>query len=429
MSVRKARQGYKLVKSLFGKYEEIPEDWDFQPLIKIIIKKKKVLEPFEYPNQEFELYSIPAYHEKGEPEIQFGKDIHSTKLIVENDTVLFGKINPDLPKIWYVNSESKLQKVASTEFIPLKANSNSTSKFIYYLSWSKYLLGKYKSITSGTTPSRERIEPKLFFNLHVPLPPIPEQQKITSILSNVDSLINQTQKIIEQTHRLKKGLMQKLLTRGIRHTKFKKVKDFFKREFEIPEEWDYPKFSTVVKINPNTKVTSLKIKYVPMDAIDTENSQIKYFEDRDFESNSNLPKFQENDVLFARITPSTENGKTALVENFKGVGIASSELTVLRPGPKVIPRYLFYFVKSYRIRQFAISQMMGTTNRQRVPDYVFKKDLNFELPLLDEQEKITRIIFEIDFKTQKQQEYKSKLEALKKGLMQKLLTGQIRVNA
>ena len=69
-----------------------------------------------------------------------------------------------------------------------------------------------------------------------------EQQKIASILSNVDSLIRQTQKIIEQTRRLRKGLMQRLLTKGIGHSKFKEVNIGFRYMKEmIPEEWEITK--------------------------------------------------------------------------------------------------------------------------------------------------------------------------------------------
>jgi type I restriction enzyme S subunit len=57
------------------------------------------------------------------------------------------------------------------------------------------------------------------------LPPLREQQKIASILSKVDELIQKTDQIIEQTQRLKKGLMQRLLTKGIGHTRFKTVLD------------------------------------------------------------------------------------------------------------------------------------------------------------------------------------------------------------
>ena len=67
-----------------------------------------------------------------------------------------------------------------------------------------------------------------------PYHPLKEQQKIASILSNVDNLIQKTDQIIEQTQRLKKGLMQRLLTKGIGHTKFKKTE-----LGEIPEEWQF----------------------------------------------------------------------------------------------------------------------------------------------------------------------------------------------
>jgi len=202
----------------------------------------------------------------------------------------------------------------------------------------------------------------------------------------------------------------------------KLVQDFFKRKIEIPTDWDYPKFSKVVKVNPPTKLTTKSSKYVPMDAVDTEKPHVNYFEERLVKENSNLPKFQQNDILFARITPSTENGKTAIIENFTGQGIASSELTVLRPIEKIIPRYLYYYVKSYRIRQFAISQMMGTTGRQRVPDYVFKKDLNFELPSLKEQQKIVSILSNVDNLIDLYDKVIETSKKLKTGLMQKLLT-------
>ena len=164
-----------------------------------------------------------------------------------------------------------------------------------------------------------------------------------------------------------------------------------------------------------------------MGSVDVDDPHFKYYQERYTKQNLSLSKFQENDVLFARITPSTENGKTCIVENFHQKGIVSSELTVLRPTVKIFPKYLYYYVKNNRIRNYTISQMMGTTGRQRVPDSVFKKDLNFELPDIKEQQKIASILSEVDAYIQSNQQYKEKLIKLKKGLMQKLLTGQIRV--
>jgi len=203
---------------------------------------------------------------------------------------------------------------------------------------------------------------------------------------------------------------------------YKFVYNFFKKKFEIPNDWNYPKFSEVVKTNPLTKIDEEKCAYIPMDAVDTTHPHVNYYEERNLEDHSSLSKFQENDVLFARITPSTENGKTAIIENHSRKGIVSSELTVLRATKSVVPRYLYYYLKSHRIRQFAISQMMGSTGRQRVPDFVFKKDLHFELPSVLEQQKITSIISNVDELITSYDDSIDYIEKLKQGLMQTLLT-------
>ncbi len=78
--------------------------------------------------------------------------------------------------------------------------------------------------------------------MKIPFPPLPEQQKISSILSKVDEQIEQTEQIIEKTELLKKGLMQKLLTKGIGHTKFKKTE-----LGEIPEEWEIVELEKCVR--------------------------------------------------------------------------------------------------------------------------------------------------------------------------------------
>lgn len=203
---------------------------------------------------------------------------------------------------------------------------------------------------------------------------------------------------------------------------YKLVQGFFNEIFEIPPEWKYPKFSDIVYVNPKTKISSKEVCYVPMEAVSIQNGSIDYFEERSVDENSSLPKFKENDILFARITPSTENGKVCIIESFSNEGIASSDLIVLRPTNQVVPRYLFYFVQTNRVRQFAISQMKGTTGRQRVPDNVFKKDLNFELPPLKEQARIVEIIFNVHSLIQKTDQVIEQTQRLKKGLMQRLLT-------
>jgi len=86
---------------------------------------------------------------------------------------------------------------------------------------------------------------------------------------------------------------------------YKSVSNFFRNEIQIPEDWDYPKFHQIVKTNPYTKIEEKRVPYIPMDAVDTEKPHFNYSEERELSDNPSLSKFQNNDTLFARITPST----------------------------------------------------------------------------------------------------------------------------
>jgi len=431
-----AKPGYKLIKSRFGKHLEIPNDWNYLKIGKF----SKIISG--------EYFAYSDFVDSGIPVLKIDNVMHGKidwtnityvpkeflkkhkEMVLKNGDIVLALNRPithnlvkvarlfdsDVPSMLY-------QRVGKFQ---IENNKKMTETFLYFFLNSPYFKQIIFRILIGTDQPYVKTTELLRQDFGFPNE-IKEQKNIASILSNTDSQIQQTRKIIEHAQKLKQGLMQKLLTKGIGHTNFQNVKDFFKKQFKISKKWDYPKFSSVVKVNPGTKVNSEFASYVPMDAVNTDSMKVDYFEKRRVRDHNGLPRFLENDVLFARITPSTENGKTALMENFKGVGIASSELTVLRPGPKVLPRYLFYYVKSHRIRQFAISQMLGTTNRQRVPEYVFEKDLNFELPPIKEQKKIVSILSNIDSQITEKKKIHSKLIQLKRGQMQKLLTGQIRV--
>ena len=276
---------------------------------------------------------------------------------------------------------------------------------------------KYSSGSMSTRVKWSDLE-KIKFTI----PFVPEQKKIIKIISVIDESITKTQNLLDKLKTYKEFKANDLLTKGIDHTKFKKVKSFFNKDYYIPNSWKYPKFASLVKINPRTIIDTEFASYVPMDAVSTHSSKVDYFERRKVSDHSNLAKFLEYDVLFARITPSTENGKTALIENFQGVGIASSELTILRCSNRVLPKYLYYYMKSYRIRSFAISQMLGTTNRQRVPEYVFKKDLNFELPSFSEQQKISSILSKLDEQCRQLENHLFVLKAMRKNMINEKLT-------
>nr|WP_255573471.1 restriction endonuclease subunit S [Anoxybacillus sp. ST4] len=73
------------------------------------------------------------------------------------------------------------------------------------------------------------------------------------------------------------------------------------------------------------------------------------------------------------------------------------------------------------------SYMTGTTGRQRVPKEVFEQELTIALPPIDEQKKIGEILYNYDKKIDHEKRWKNQLQTIKKGLMQVLLTGKVRV--
>ena len=85
--------------------------------------------------------------------------------------------------------------------------------------------------------------PIIILKLEIPIPTLSEQQKIIEILSTVDEQISLTDKIIEKSKELKKGLMQKLFSEGIGHTEFKDTKIG-----RIPKDWEVSMIKDVCKV-------------------------------------------------------------------------------------------------------------------------------------------------------------------------------------
>ena len=102
-------------------------------------------------------------------------------------------------------------------FTSLICKGKSYNWFIYYLV-AQYHKELERLATGSTIREISKKSVKL---IHLPLPPLSEQKKIAEILSNVDDVIEETDRIIEKTNELKKGLMQKLYVRDIGHEKFK----------------------------------------------------------------------------------------------------------------------------------------------------------------------------------------------------------------
>lgn len=102
--------------------------------------------------------------------------------------------------------------------------------------------------------------------------------------------------------------------------------------------------------------------------------------------------FQDDDVLFAKITPCMENGKAAIATNLVGgLGFGSTEFHVLRSKGEVLPAWLFYFVRRPSFRNEAKRNFTGTAGQQRVPT-TFLSSASIPVPPLPEQRRIIDLL-------------------------------------
>jgi len=128
------------------------------------------------------------------------------------------------------------------------------------------------------------------------------------------------------------------------------------------------------------------VTFVPMSAVDEKSGAIQVPSIRQYsEVSKGYTYFKDNDVLFAKITPCMENGKAAIAsELVNGIGFGSTEFHVLRPGPDVLPEWIFYFIRREDFRRQAKANFTGSAGQQRVPKR-FLEAVQMPVPPLPEQ--------------------------------------------
>ncbi len=140
---------------------------------------------------------------------------------------------------------------------------------------------------------------------------------------------------------------------------------------EIPKGWKVCQLPECVDINPARVLKKGAIApYLDMANVPTHAARVDNVVPRAFGSGS---KFLNGDTLLARITPCLENGKTAYVDFLADdeVGWGSTEFIVLRPKNGMPLPFAYFLCRHPEFRAFAISQMAGTSGRQRVPNDCF----------------------------------------------------------
>ena len=276
---------------------------------------------------------------------------------------------------------------------------------------------------SGST--REKLNQQLLKSVVILLPPFPEQRKIAEILETVDNAIEKTGRIIEKYKRIKQGLMQDLLTRGIDENG--QIRSEETHRFRdsplgrIPEEWK------VVELG---EISFITMGQSPSSSLVNKNGKGMAFLQGNAEFTNKYPSptnWIKNPLKIANkgsilISVRAPIGALNLADTQYciGRGLASIEAS-----SNFVDSYFLWYSMQFFIDKLA---KLGQGSTFEAIGSNELKTLCIPLPPLPEQRRIASILSQIDKTIEKEKKYKEKLERIKRGLMEDLLTGKVRVN-
>lgn len=286
----------------------------------------------------------------------------------------------------------------------------------------------------STVSANTNINQDSYKQIKISIPSVKEQEKIAEILSTVDEQIENIEKLIQKNQELKRGLMQQLLTKGIGHTEFKKTEIG-----DIPNVWKVVKLSEISAKYKNSIVdgpfgSNLKTDdYTENGVLVMQSSYItngkfelkdaKYIS-QDKANELERSKVKAGDILMAKI--GANFGMAEIIPKDFQYGILSSNSLKIDLDSDVALNELYiYILKYYKDKKF-IDKLASTTAQ---PALSLKEIKNLKVPLfsINEQKKIALILLKLDEKIEQYKNKKEKIKDIKKGLMQQLFTGSIRV--
>lgn len=315
-------------------------------------------------------------------------------------------------------AEGKWAVLANTQVIKPEDQNYFTTKFFWYC-----LNDERKWPRSGT--AQPFISPSTVKNLEISLPLLSEQKKIVYVLDSIQEAVRVQGEIIEKTRELKKAMMKKLFTEGTKGEELKETEIS-----KMPKSWKVVELGKVSKRskqkNPKEEPDK-KIKYIDVSSISNDSLSITGFKEYyGKEAPSRAKKeVKTNDIIFATVRPYLR--RVALIpQKFNGEMCSTAFCVIRAKRDRVSPIFLFNYISSpYFVTR--VGSLQTGANYPAVSD----KDIlgqKIPLPFLDEQREIAEIFQTIDQKVEVEQKKKALYEELFQAMLNKLMSGEIRVN-
>lgn len=296
--------------------------------------------------------------------------------------------------------------------------------YLFLFHYLRFSSRRFEALSMGSTFKairKDEIE-----NYKIPLPPLREQQGIAGILGLVYDALQKVDRIIAKTKRLKSGLVQELLSKGIGYTEFQQTPIG-----KIPKPWNVvPLDNVTVSVKDGTHNPPKRVEEgIPLlsarNIVDGKIVRLPedtYISLKDYKTLSQRHQIKKGDVL---LTIVGTIGRSAVVKKSPNFTLQRSVAIVRSNVRMIVPDFLHVVFQSESFQTQLISRTKLTTQSG-----VYLKELcNIRIPLpeIREQKKIAESISRFDEKLDIEKKSYRRLERIKEGLMDSLLMGKIRI--
>lgn len=348
-------------------------------------------------------------------DIEIGKNIKTkSQFLIKKGQFIFSKIDARNGAFGIVTEELD-NAIITNSFSVYNIDENLIlPQFLMLVTSTDYFKELCEGVSKGTT-GRRNISDDDFLNFKIPLPSLSEQK---AILAEYNSKMQEAERLKIELQQFEekyentlfnflgiKKIPIKQVTNSLQFVKYVNISRWgyqyllnHEQTEKLLETKKYPHklLSRLVLLNPPTNFGNLKkddkVSFLPMECISDLYGEVIEYRDGDVQSSGGYTKFQEGDLLWSKITPCMQNGKSCIVENLEnGFGYGSTEYHVIREkeNSEIHLRFLYHILRTKYVLTNATFHFTGSAGQQRVP-IEFLANLNVPLPSLDEQKEISK---------------------------------------
>jgi type I restriction enzyme S subunit len=396
----------------------IPDDWKVVKLRDIATKctKKNTDEAIKTVFSNSAINGLVLQSEYFDKDIAQQGNLDGYYIVQEGDFVYNPRISQTAPAGPINRNLNNQTGVVSPLYTVFKIKSDEEIKFLEHFfkstKWLKYMM----SVANyGARHDRMNVTSEDLFDMPIPFPKKEEREKIAHILTTWDEAIIKQEELIKEKEQFKKGLMQKLLSGEVRF-------DGFTDEWNDANLESIGNFYLGLTYTPeyvNEGVPFLSVKDIRGNLISFENT--KFISHEEFKNSTENAKPKKGDILFGRVGTL---GNPIVIETDLAFCIFVS-LGYIRVKNNINNKFIMHWMNSDFFEKQVETQVAGSSQKNLNVGWL--KKFKILLPSKIEQEKIAEFFDCVDSELMLLKNKLKELKQQKKGLMQKLLTGEVRV--